>query len=181
MKMRSVQHGRGRWLWLALALLAAPVVHAQANNMPSQGETVARMMSSASRPAAFPQVVREIDDPHTGVRWLLMRDASHPGGPGRMMPVEEFECKGRLHLRGNWLDLRSADLASFRPIIRVGDHLTIEEHTRIADAYLEAIALGSASVGTSLNVRLTAGGKVVRAVALGPSQAAFAQDMEVRP
>ena len=32
-------------------------------------------------------MVREIDDPHTGDRWKLMRDPVHPEGPGRLVLV----------------------------------------------------------------------------------------------
>jgi hypothetical protein len=31
------------------------------------------------------EIVREIDDPHTGDRWLLLRNAEAPGGPGRLV------------------------------------------------------------------------------------------------
>jgi hypothetical protein len=33
------------------------------------------------------EVVREIDDPHTGDRWLLKRNDQAPGGPGRLVLV----------------------------------------------------------------------------------------------
>jgi hypothetical protein len=168
--MRSVQRGRCRWTWLAIALLAAPAVHAQAN------------IALAGKPG----IVREVDDPHTGVRWLLVRDWSHPGGPGRMVTAAEFEsaqfeCKDRSQLPGGWRNSRPADSASFRPVVRAGDRLTVEEHTRVVDAYLEAVALGPASVGSVLNVRLKVGDRVVRAVALGPGRAAFAPELEARP
>lgn len=182
MKMWNAQRGTGRWLWLALALLAMPAVHAQAKAVPLPDEPAARITASAPRSAAaFAQIVREVDDPHTGVRWLLVRDASHPGGPGRMLPVAELESKDRLHLPGGGLDSRSGDATSFHPIVRAGDQLTIEEHTRVADAYLEAIALGPASVGSVLNVRLKVGGRVVRALALGPGRAAFEPETKVQP
>jgi hypothetical protein len=125
--------------------------------------------------------VREVDDPHTGVRWLLVRDWSHPGGPGRMVTAAEFESKEGVQLPGGWRDSRLGDSVSFRPVVRAGDRLVVEEHTRVVDAYLEAVALGPASVGSALNVRLKVGDRVVRAVALGPGRAAFVPELEARP
>jgi hypothetical protein len=40
--------------------------------------------SPSAQPASG-EVVREIDDPHNGDRWLLLNDPSRPGGPGRMV------------------------------------------------------------------------------------------------
>lgn len=64
----------------------------------------------------------------------------------------------------------------FIPVIRAGDLLVIEESTTVADARLEAVALGPATAGSPLNVRLKIGGKVVRAIALSPGRAAFARE-----
>jgi flagella basal body P-ring formation protein FlgA len=49
----------------------------------------------------------------------------------------------------------------------------VEEHTPVVDAVLEAQALNPAAEGESFDVRLTIGGKVIRAVALGPGRAKF--------
>ena len=51
-----------------------------------------------------------------------------------------------------------------RPVI-------VEEHTAVVEARLEAMALGPAAVGGAFRARLRMGGKVVRAVALGPGRA----------
>jgi flagella basal body P-ring formation protein FlgA len=59
------------------------------------------------------------------------------------------------------------------PVIFAGDRLVVEEHTARADAVLEARALSSAAPGAAFNARLTVGGRVVRAVALGPGHAAL--------
>ena len=67
------------------------------------------------------------------------------------------------------------------PVIRAGDRLIVEEHTAVVEARLEAVALGPAASGSPFQVRLTIGGKVVRAVALGPGRAAFAAETEARP
>jgi flagella basal body P-ring formation protein FlgA len=67
------------------------------------------------------------------------------------------------------------------PVIRSGDRLIVEEHTARVDAVLEARAMNPAAVGGALDVRLTIGGVVVRAVALGPGRAAFQTGSGVRP
>jgi len=67
------------------------------------------------------------------------------------------------------------------PVIRAGDRLIVEEKTAVAEVRLEAVALGPAGNGFPLLVRLKIGGRVVRAVALGPGRAAFAPETEARP
>jgi hypothetical protein len=66
-------------------------------------------------------------------------------------------------------------------IIRPGDKLVVEEHSAITDAYLEGVALGPAGPGSALNVRLSIGGRVVRATAVAPGRAAVQAAREVRP
>jgi len=124
------------------------------------------------------EVVREIEDPPLGTRWLLLRDGGHPGGPGRMvlatderkpsgggLPKGPPETTGRIP----------------RPAIRAGDLLVVERSTAIVEARLEAIALEPAAIGGRFHARLRIGGKVVRAVALGEGRAAFEQEAEGRP
>jgi hypothetical protein len=64
------------------------------------------------------------------------------------------------------------------PVIHAGDRLIVEENTRLVEARLAAVAMGPAIAGAPLDVRLTIGGKVMRAVALAPGRAAF--ESEVR-
>jgi flagella basal body P-ring formation protein FlgA len=66
-------------------------------------------------------------------------------------------------------------------VIRSGDRLIVEEHTDVVDARLVGRALNSVALGSVFNVRLAIGGKVVRAVALGPGRAALKQETGVRP
>ncbi len=124
-------------------------------------------------------VLKEIDDSCTGDQWLLVRDANHPAGPGRLVritptgrmvpPVEALKTVQ---------DLREQAAV---PIIHTGDVLVLEESTPLVEARLEARALGPAICGAEFNARLTIGGKIVRAVALGKGRAAFASVAGMKP
>ena len=125
---------------------------------------------AAGSQAAVPQeqILRTIDDPHSGDQWTLVHEASHPGGPGRLVRVA-----------GPVTDLRDARTAA-PPVIRAGDRLLVEQHTPQMDAWLEAVALGPAAAGAMVNVRIQAGGRVVRVAVLGPGQALLPAVPEAR-
>jgi len=124
------------------------------------------------------EVVREIDDPHTGDRWLLRRNDQVPGGPGRLVLVAAHQsATGGAIPRAAGLN-RDVQIP---PVIRAGDRLILEEHTAHVDAVLEARAMNPAAPGASLDVRLTIGGNVVRAIALGPGRAALQTETGARP
>jgi hypothetical protein len=139
------------------------------------GLLVVAAASEARAQAAVP-ALREIVDAHTGERWILTRDPSHPGGPGRLTPAlssTPAAVPGPIASRST--------PTPPRPIVHGGDRLIVEENTRVAEARLEAVALGSAAPGALFEARLKIGGKVVRAVALGPGRAALAPEGEARP
>jgi len=126
------------------------------------------------------EVVREIDDPHTGDRWLLLRNERVPGGPGRLIPAAAHRLahiNSSQPAAGNAEGIEAMPL----PVIRAGDRLIVEEHTAVVDAVLEARALSPAVVGAGLDVRLTIGGSMVRAVATGPGRAALETGAGARP
>jgi hypothetical protein len=126
------------------------------------------------------EVVREIDDPHTGARWLLMRDPSHPGGPGRLLESTRNPARQRHPARQDAAGVKASS-AELRPVLHAGDRLIVEENSAVVESRLEAVALGPAVLGSVLNVRLSVGGKVVRAVALAPGRAVLQPGMEARP
>ncbi len=127
-----------------------------------------------SLPAAYSEIVREIDDPHNGARWLLVRDPSHPGGPGRLLLVGGFRPQNRS-------GPSQPGVEPPRPVIRSGDRLIVEENTAVVEARLEAVALGPAVIGSPFDARLKIGGNVVRVVAVAPGRAAFQPRTETRP
>ena len=139
--------------------------------------------SFATAVQAGREIQRVFDDPHLGSHWLLMRDPSHSGGPGLMVPaaasqVEAFPRAGRSAPPG---PPREGDRAQPLPVIRTGDRLIVEEHTALVDARLEAVALGPAQPGSPLNVRLIIGGHVMRVVALSAGHVSFLPAGGARP
>jgi len=164
-----------------LVLVAVPAVFCQTGGGTNPGPRVIVSSESASpQGSTNGEVVREIDDPNSGARWILSRDASHPGGPGRMVLVGGLRSEAGSGTRkqepGDALSL-----TVLKPVIRTGDRLILEENSAVVEARLEAVALGPAAVGSPLKVRLTIGGKVVRALALGPGRVTFQPGIEVEP
>jgi hypothetical protein len=131
------------------------------------------LASSGLAPA---DIFREIDDPHTGARWLLMRNREHPAGPGRLVLVGVAGSSTRNPGPTGAEVLPAPAL----PVIHAGDTVMVEEKTAVVEAHLEAVALGPAVIGTPLEVRLKIGGRVLRAVALGPGRAAILGETEAR-
>ncbi|MGA3371864.1 MAG: hypothetical protein ABSC48_08905 [Terracidiphilus sp.] len=172
-----------------LALGAASMACAQSPAAPHRGRQA--LLSSGglnafpaavARPAAGElaqgEILREIDDPQNGDRWLLMRNDQVPGGPGRLVLAASRE---RAAAPAPLRTARSAEQIRPLPVIRAGDRLTVEEHTARVDAILEARALSTVALGSALEVRLAIGGRVVWAVALGPGRAALQPWTEGRP
>lgn len=118
---------------------------------------------------------REIEDLHTGIRWLILHDIAHPAGPGRMIPAAAGVPAGLIPSGTT----RAENQGRPKPVIHGGDRVVVEDRTATAEAYLEGIALGPAAVQTSLHVRLRIGGKVVKAMALAPGRVALAAAAEV--
>ncbi len=120
-------------------------------------------------------VFRELDDPSTGNRWLLARDAVHPEGPGRWQLVAARKAgdKTAATLTGASLAAQAVD-ATALPVIHAGDEVSVAEHSAVIDATLQGVALGSAAAGAEFRARLKIGGKVIDAVALESGHAVFA-------
>jgi len=122
-------------------------------------------------------VLQQIEDPSTGDLWLLERDSSRPGGPGRLVLARQETHTEKALSGGPAQPLSRGE----RPVIHTGDRLMVEEHTTVADVRLEAVALGPAVKGGHFKARLKLGGKVVRVVAVSEGRADFAPDGEVEP
>ncbi len=152
---------------------------AQANG--ANGRSPGAITSAPDLTRTTREIVREIDDPATGDRWLLERDAQHGAGPGRMVLLQQEMA--RPAPAGNFVGLTSSgsDTGASSPLFRAGDHLIVEEHTRVLDAVFEAIALSPAREGETFRVRLSAGRRVVKAVAVAPGRAMLSLDSGVQP
>ena len=162
---------------LVLAASSRAQCQAKASSGPGPMSILYSGGLGAASPSSSLEVVREIEDPPLGTRWLLLRDGGHPGGPGRMVLASDARkqssgvlVKGAPETTGRMP----------RPAIRAGDIVVVERSTDVVEARLEAIALEPAAIGGSFHVRLRIGGKVVRAVALGEGRAAFEQEAEGR-
>jgi len=161
----------GVLLGLALAVSTSLASGQAADTNPA---FVLRIVGAAPSPEpSGGALVREIDDPFTGERWVMSRDDIHPGGPGRWMRVS-----ARVAMRAAPRGYGSEELRTPARVLVIhsGDQLILEEHTAVADARLAAVALGSAASGAEFRVRLQIGGTVVDAVALGPGRAVFAEE-----
>ena len=140
-----------------------------------------------AQPRFSNSVVREIDDQATGLRWVVLRDQAHPGGPGRLFVAPGPVARHRMALGTKSLlasgaapAQNSTQISALRPVIRQGEHLIIEEHSAVVDARLEAVALSSAKAGELLKVRLIPGGNILKVKALAAGSAML-PDTEVRP
>jgi len=123
--------------------------------------------SSSQLPAG--EILREIDDPSNGNHWLLVRNADHPAGPGLLLLVSA----------GRILPVQAGPRLSVEPIlpvIRTGDRVVVEENTPLVEARLEAVAMSPGTTGSTLNLRLNIGGKVIRAVVTGPGRAILQEE-----
>ncbi len=121
--------------------------------------------NTAQSSAAGGRIVREIKDPHSGAWWRLYPNAENPAGPGRLVLAGKEE-------RGSSFAVQAKRNV---PAIHAGERVTVEEHSSAVEAYLEGTALGSASIGSPLQVRLRIGGKVVKTVVMAPGR------VEVQP
>jgi hypothetical protein len=115
------------------------------------------------------QALRAIDDPATGTRWLLVRATDHSAGPGVLMRMgaEDSQRRGDREAAGSVLPPAV-------PIIRGGDPLIVLEETAVAEARLDAVALGPAAQGAGFEARLRVTGQAVHVIALGPGRARLA-------
>lgn len=152
---------------LGLALAAGAMAHNSVAQKDQPAAAPQVVVSTVPADLAARSIVREIDDPGSNVRWLLVEDPAHPCGPGRMIALARGEgMHGVSTLRAN----------SVRPpaVIHAGDRVQVVEHTPVVDTSIAAVALASAAPGEPLRVRVRVGGRVLLARALGPGLAALA-------
>ena len=171
---------------MGLAVQATVIVSPAWSQPPDLGHPGAMVILSpanSTQPDRLPDsdLVREIRDPHTGDRWLLMRDPSRPGGPGRMVLASIGGASKPAAADLKVKAVLQAEKHLPLPVIHTGDRLIVEENTPVVEARLEAVALGSALPGLPLKVRLVIGGRIVRTLALAPGHAALAQESGWRP
>jgi hypothetical protein len=182
---KQMQTGWSRASVTGILVMVLPWAQGQAG---APANPAPRLLLSSSGQAAVGsgeagatgELVREIDDPHSGDRWLLTRDPSHPGGPGLLRlvasargssPRQQSPSQGKPAQAG-------PSFVPAPPAIRCGDRVIVEEHRPVVDARLEAVAMSPARAGSVFNARLTMGGRVVRAVAIAPGRAVLVEKNE---
>jgi hypothetical protein len=132
--------------------------------------------SAANLPLASTSIVREINDPHSGVRWLLLVNTLHPGEPGRLVRADTV----RSEVTQPKVAGQTAP-ALLQLVIHAGERVLLEEHSQVVDARLDAIALNPAAIGGVVRVRLVIGGRVVRSLAVEAGRVVLDQEKEGRP
>lgn len=124
------------------------------------------VVTTADPELAAGSVFKEIDDQGSGLRWLLVEDPAHPGGPGRLVSLRSDETKAKP-------GKSAARVVKTNAVIHAGDTVQVEEHSAVVDASLQAVALSSAIPGEMFRVRLRIGRRVVKARALAVGRAAL--------
>lgn len=172
--------GLGRERRRAMAGVSVLLV---ASALAARGQTAAfelRISGTPTRAAtqSTAQISREIDDPSTGDRWLLV--PGHGGGPGTLILAGHRETARSGEANAGVQSAPAADPVADQPVIHApvihaGDALVVEEHTAVVDVRLEAVALNSASAGAPLEARLKIGGNVVRVLANAPGRAVLSE------
>ena len=146
------------------------------------------------------EAVREVDDPATGVRWLLVRDQMHPAGPGRWIREGERgretgkQIKENQENKENLTSTASSDSARIDSatkdeltaradeqvkvpaplVMRGGDPIVVVQQTPVLTARLAAVALEPAAKGKLIEARLKANDARVWVIAVGPGEATLA-------
>jgi|GEM_PF-993705 hypothetical protein len=125
-------------------------------------------------------IYRTVRDPHTGFCWAVNRNTENPGGPGRMIQTLDEECARSRSIK-YCFGVCGPEHNMQTPVIQSGDRLVVQESSPIVEVRLEAVALSPASLGAQFNARLTIGGRVIRAVALGAGRAELVRQKGVEP
>lgn len=168
--------------------------HAVQTQAVQTGTGEAEMVEVSDAPK---QAVREVDDRATGVRWLLVRDAVHPAGPGRWIQVSERggnegDAAGRARAGKQTIAPEAGEMhpgeaawgaagsgaGSVKPpaplVMRGGDPIVVVQQTPVLTARLSAVALEPAAKGRLIQARLKATDARVWVIAVGPGEATLA-------
>ncbi len=145
------------------------------------------MVSSPANSAAVQEAVKEIDDPAIGDRWLLVKDAGHPGGPGRLVkvsgmgdaleadatakPVKEVRRKQSATVA---MPGATAIVPPKKVIVHGGQRIVVEQNSPVLTARFEAVALEPAVKGQRIEARLGFNKRRVWVIVLGPGRAELA-------
>lgn len=152
---------------VAVCLLALPAAVSVCGQSAPESSLPANRTAAPSYPA---KMIRDIYDPSSAARWLLMRDPACPGGPGKLLLVSAQNLTV-----GQASTAQPPPPESLIPILRAGDPITLEMHTGNADVWLEAVALNPARLGAPVLARIKIDGRTVHALAAGHGRAILAE------
>ncbi|WP_420239894.1 hypothetical protein ACOBR2_10135 [Telmatobacter bradus] len=161
----------GRVWWRSACLLLAVCF---AGSQP----LLASMDAEASIPPGT-RIVREIDDPFTGNRWVLVRNLSRPASPEELILLSRPDPAKKEQLAA--AHALAGASRSVPPVILAGDPVIVEETFSHVNARYEGIALQPAIEGATFQVRLKIGGAPVHCRALGPGRAAMLETQQGKP
>jgi len=181
MKDSRIHEGLRRLIGFALfvGVAAASPCQSLSTSAPLRlnGDVTLKLSPVESASASY---VREIFDRSSGDRWILQRDETGSPGPGRMVlmtsPARPMDSRGRE--RASSHKRREGNSTALVPIIHTGERLIVEEYTAKIEAWLEGVALGQATTGAVLAVRLKMGGRTVMAIAQAPGRAVILLGIE---
>ena len=154
---------------LLLVLAACPGCEAKPSSCMKKNSCVSP--SQAGRNEVCRGVIKSLEDRATGQQWFLMRDPGHPAGPARL--VQRSHCsssssKEDVSPDSQW---RPNQTERSKRVIHAGQNVVVYDLSPNVKAEFEAIAVSSASLGQTFNVRLQVGGHLMRAVATSPARA----------
>ena len=126
------------------------------------------------------RALREIEDPSTHQRWLLIRDRERAAGPALF--VKGLHCAPCAFFASGTINCGSSYQPPVRhvPVMHAGDRVILSEHPEVSDAELESTALEPAAPGDALRVRLRFGGFTARAIATASGHATLSPAARTR-
>lgn len=110
------------------------------------------------------QQSRIIDDTALNIRWVLIPNLEHPAGPAHWVPSGAVPPAPAVKEQA-----KAKEPAKLEVLIHSGDAVTVLHETETSRLQLEAKALGTATKGERLRIRLKTGA-VVDAVATAPGR-----------
>jgi hypothetical protein len=112
-----------------------------------------------------------IEDHSNHQLWLLTRNPDRPEAPATLIPILPGLSDSSPSEQGGKPRTAISPVKRGVTIIRSGEAVALYEDSSFMRLRLGGIALSTAAVGENITVRLTIGGRPLRAIAIGPGRA----------